>query len=343
MKRTWIALFLLAVLVGGFLVWWSRAHQDDAILAGRNKIILQLQWYPQAQFMGFYVAKAKNYYAAEGLSVDFAHGGPEVDPIKNLVSGQAQIGLATGDQVLIWSDRNKDPHLSLKAVGTVFNQSIAAFMSKPRVTLDSPQDFIGKTIGVYPTYDTENLLLALLEKHKIPQSKVKLVSFPSFLSFEDDTVQVFPSYLINEPLLAEQRGIHSPNLLRPSDHGVRFYSDTIFTTGEYYSKNQEMIRKFLRASAKGWAYAQQNPQESLDLMYQVVKGAIGTGQPQEHQAAMLREALKYIDLGPNTLTFHMDKTRWEDMEKDLFAIHRLSKMGSVDAICDFKIVEEALK
>lgn len=340
MKRTWVLLAVIAAICIGGLAWWSITKPSDNTLAGRNKVTLQLQWFPQAQFIGFYVAQAKNYYADEGLLVEFRHGGPDVDPIKAVAQGESQIGLATADQVLIWTDRNKSPQTRLKAIGTVFNRSIACFMSKTVLNIDSPQQFRGKTVGVYPSYDTENLLLALLHKHNIPESQLKVAQFPSFVQFEDDSVQVFPAYRINEPLLAQLKNI-PVNCLDPSKFGVQFYSDTIITRGEYYDQNREILKKFLRASSRGWSYAQQNPDEALKLMYQVVRGAIGEGLPKEHQAMMLNEAVKFIGAGPDNLNFFMEKSKWDSMEEDLLAIKRISRTGLVGEVCDFKIVDEA--
>jgi len=204
MKRVWPVLLVVLVIGVGLLVWQSVTLKDDTSLAGRNRVVFQLQWTPQAQFVGFFVAKAKNYYAQEGLDVEFRSGGPEVNPLRNVATGEAQIGLATGDQVLVFEDQNTDPAKELRVVGTVFKDSLACFMSHAKLNVRTPADFVGKRVGVFPSYDTEHVLLALLQSNKPPidVKSVQVVTFPSLAAFKDGSVDVFGAYAINEPIWA---------------------------------------------------------------------------------------------------------------------------------------------
>src|SRR5947209_350965 len=91
MHRKWILLSAVAILAVGVLSWVAFRTKDDIELAGANQITVQLQWTPSAQFIGFYAAKTKGFYAQEGLSVKFLHGGASTNPIEPVVNGQAQI------------------------------------------------------------------------------------------------------------------------------------------------------------------------------------------------------------------------------------------------------------
>ena len=146
MTRFWPILVLIVIVFAVGAIVYSLYVDEDASLAGRDRVVFQLQWTPQSQFVGFYVAKAKGFFAEEGLTVDFLHGGPDVDPIKNVTNGEAQIGLATADQVLVWTDQNSSPQQDLKAIGTVFNKSIAGFMSRKSLGISTPEQLRGKKL-----------------------------------------------------------------------------------------------------------------------------------------------------------------------------------------------------
>jgi len=342
MTRLWQWLGALLLGIMGALVYYAITRPSDVILAPKQKLIFQLQWTPQAQFIGFYVAKAKHYYAEEGFDVELLHGGPDINPIRSVVYSQAQIGLATADQVLLWADKNDTREHDLVAFGTVFNQSLACFMSKTSTHIIAPNDLRKKRIGVFPSYDTQHLLEALLKNHNIPESEVTIVEFPTLVQFDEGSLDVYPAYVINEPLWAKQRGIEV-DILKPDQFGIRFYSDTFIARKDYCDRNTDNIKAFLRASARGWRYAQSSPEEAMELMYEVVGGSLGEGQPRQLQAAMAAEAVKYVGAGKYSLPFVMEPSRWADMERALRGLHKLQKRDLVRRLCDFDIAEAALR
>src|SRR5258706_16181584 len=96
MKR--FSLWMLAIVAIGSvaLIFWSRN-----VTGPIPTIRVQLQWFDQAQFAGFYVAEARKYYEEEGLHVELISGGYSVPPIQRVITNNADIGIATGDQVLL--------------------------------------------------------------------------------------------------------------------------------------------------------------------------------------------------------------------------------------------------
>lgn len=333
-----LAFVVLFAIAGAFLIRQSIISPGDFTLSGKKKIRLQLQWFDQAQFAGFYVAEAKNYYLNEGLNVEIIPGGYNVNPIQRVVQGDADVGLSTGDQVLISYTNGRN----LKAIGTVFNTSLACFMSKKETKIKSPQDLIGKKVGAYRGFDTENILLSILSKHHIPAESVEIRDAGSIESFLRGELDVFPSYIINEPIVMKEKDI-AINLMYPSDFGVQFYSDTIFTTEEYYEKNKVLLEKFLKASAKGWAEAERDPKGALDI----IANRLGSGGVGQHtlayHAKQLEEALKHIRAGHKNQVFYMERSIWDSMENSLVGIGKCKRSGNIEKLCDFEIIEKALQ
>lgn len=315
-----------------FTVLWFSFDRENLNNNLNKRIRVQLQWFDGPQFMGLYMAKEKGYFDEEGLDIVLIEGGYTTNPFDRIFSDRADIGIATGDQILI----RKSNGDSLKAIGTVFNKSMGSFIAKQDV-MKNFTDIIGKNVGVYKNYDTENILLSMLYNEDIAREKVNIVQAGNIESFFKGDINVFPSYRFNEPVIAEQRGINIKQFL-PENKGVFFYSDTFFCEEKYLSENRETIIKFLRAVIRGWDYSTSNPDESLDVLINSL--ASMTEENREKAQQQLKIIFQNIGSGNNGTPLFMEKLRWLKMEKMLFKIGKIKSLGNIEALCDFDIINE---
>jgi len=308
---------------------------DDLVVAG-HPVRFQLQWFDQAQFTGFYVAADRRFYDAQGLKVEIIPGGYAINPIQSLLDGRADIALATGDQVLI----NRAKGSPIRAVGTVFDGSVACFMSRADAHIDSPASLVGKKVGVYRGFDTENVLLGLLKRHGVSPSAVNIMDAGNPEAFITGDLDVFPSYTFNEPLQMEARGI-KVSLLTPDAFGIRAYSDTVITTEAFLRDNREIVQRFLAASSKGWDEARHNPESAIEALFAISRNMTRDAGTYAHQRAMLAEALTHLrhEVGGVHSVFKMDPSRWSDMEEWLVEIQKVNKRGNVAGLCDYELAE----
>ncbi|WP_438481373.1 ABC transporter substrate-binding protein [Oleiharenicola lentus] len=337
------SLVFAIVLIAGtsLLVWYSLRSKPDRVLAGKNKVRFQLQWIDQAQFAGFYVAESKGFYNDVGLSVDLVPGAFNVNPIAKVVSRDVDIGMATGDQVL---QRSADG-LKIKAIGTVFDHSVACFVTLAESGITTTSQLRGRKVAVFPSYDTDNLLRVLLRQAKIPESEVKITGASGNISqLVSKEVDAYGAYLFNEPLELARMG-HNVRVLSPEENGVKFYSDTLITTPEYLSENRDLVVKFLRASQKGWEYARAHPEEAVQIMFQLKPQLARDAANIEGQNDMARTVVKNLQLSGTKPIFTMDPSRWRAMAESLSSVNRLPNdfEKRIDEICDYTLVEEAGK
>ncbi len=318
------------------MIYYARNCANDVERAGRTKLTIQLQWEPSAQFIGFYVSKQRGYYADEKLDVTFLHGGPDVNPISNIVQNNAEIGLATADQVLRWNDIAEEKKVII-AMGTVFYRSLAVFMVRTSSGIQNPEDLRNKRVGVFPSYDTESLLWLLLESAGIERDDVIQTNFPNFSNFEHKNLDVYGAYLINEPVLARLKGI-DVSFIDPWEKGIRFYSDTIIARKDYYLENIKTIEAFMRASLRGWNFAEENIDRALEYMEKEVGTLFGTGLPWNHQKGVAFETIKYLR-GYREKIFVMDRKIWEEMDNSLRKLGILQKPNLIEQTLDFSIAE----
>src|SRR5436853_6627074 len=118
-RRYWVGGFVLLVLAGAVWAAVGTAGAGTARRAKTDKITLQSKWVAQAQFAGYYAAKAKGYYKQMGLDVNIKPGGPDIIPETVVAGGQAQFGLDWLPSLMSSRDKGVD----LVNIAQVFTRS----------------------------------------------------------------------------------------------------------------------------------------------------------------------------------------------------------------------------
>jgi NitT/TauT family transport system substrate-binding protein len=294
-------------------------------------VSLRLQWTHQAQFAGFYVAKEHGFYKARGLDVTIGAGGIGFNVPALVATEKEDFGIWMGDQVLLAFDQQKLP---IKAIGTVFKRSLACFMVKADSGIESPKDFRGKRIGVYPGFDTETIYHELLRRYGVPQDQV--TNYPAaytLVPFIAGQVDVWPSYVINEPIVAQEQKV-PVRLLDPATFGINYYSDTIIVNERTLRERESTVKRFLEASEEGWRYALSHPEEAVDIVTKYDPSL-----DKHHQAEMLRAEAEYLNT--TDPLFEMKPATWQSMATILSQQQAISDPQSYTRLCDFTVAGKA--
>ena len=308
MKRArwlWLAAVLVLTLVGAGCGGGNEDSSGGTGTSGgaKDKVTLQLKWVTQAQFAGYYAAKAQGYYDDEGLDVDIKVGGPDIVPEQVVLGGQAEFGIDWLDNLLATRDQNGD----IVNIAQVFARSGMTEVTWKDSGLDSIASLKGKKVGVW-LGGNEHKLFAALNKNGIdPQSDVEVVAQPFdmnlFLNREVDaaaamTYNELAQVLEQEnPDTGELYTLDDLNVLKMSDQGTGALEDGVFVRGDWIQDeaNQDIATRFLKASFKGWIFCRDNPDECLQTVLDNGP-TLGEG----HQRWQLNEVNKLIwpnDLG----------------------------------------------
>lgn len=302
-KRT-IAITLLLLLLSGAVAIHFLASSRGTDPSALTKVSLRLQWLDQAQFAGFYVAAHKGFYRKRGLDVSINSGGPDFNAMTLVSSGSDTFGIWTGDQIILGISKG----LPIVPIGAIFDRSLAAFMVKTSSGIQSPKDFEGRTVGMYYGYDTETLYLELVRQFGIDRTKVRETPIQFDLTrFLSGDVDVWPSYVINQPLAAEQAGA-SVRLLTPKQFGISYYSDVLFVREDILRKSRQTVSKFLSGTIEGWQYALAHREEATDIVM-----ARSSSLNRNLQRRMLDIVAEYLNLRPGA-ELMLDAKVWESME-----------------------------
>jgi ABC-type nitrate/sulfonate/bicarbonate transport system substrate-binding protein len=265
---------------------------------------LQLNWIKNCEFAGIFLAVDKGYYKDEGIDLSLLPGGGQIDSTTVVVSGSAQIGIVSAATTLLASRSKGTP---LVAIGSTFQKSPGALVTKASSGINSPQDFIGKKIGIQNTARIS--IETILKLQKIPMDKVTLVTVTS-----DPTplitgqIDLLTSFSTNQPLTLKDKGIE-PKVFLYYDLGFKQEADVIFTTEDTLAKRPELLEGFMRATMKGWEYTARNPDEVAELVVNKYGEGLSLGQQKAQTKAGLE--LMYSDLSKEKGMFWMNKEVWD--------------------------------
>ena len=264
-----------------------------SVAQAADKLALQLQWVTQAQFAGYYVALDKGYYKDENLDVTIKPGGPDIAPPQVLAGGGADLMLNWMPSALAAREKG----LPLVNIAQPFKSSGLQLTCRKETGITSPEDFRGKTIGVW-FFGNEYPFLSWMSQLGIPTDG------------GDNGVTVLKQGFNVDPLLQKQAdcistmtyneywqvidaGISPDDLVvfKYQDQGVSTLEDGIYVLEDRLADAafQDQLVRFVRASMKGWKWAEENPDAAADI---VLDNDASGAQTEKHQRRMMGEIAK---------------------------------------------------
>nr|WP_106751578.1 ABC transporter substrate-binding protein [Pannonibacter carbonis] len=281
-----------------------------------DQLTLQLKWVTQGQFAGYYVAKDKGFYEAEGLDVTIKPGGPDIAPPQVIAGGGA-------DVIIDWMPSalaSREKGVALVNIAQPFKKSGMMLTCRKDTGITSPADLKGKTLGVW-FFGNEYPFLSWMSQLGLSTAGGA------------DGVTVLKQGFNVDPLLQKQAdcistmtyneywqvidaGISPDDLVvfKYEDQGVATLEDGLYVL-ENTLQDPAMVDKyarFVRASMKGWAYAAENPDEAADI---VLENDASGAQTEKHQKRMVGEIVKLVDGSDGKL----DMTAYERTVKSLLS------------------------
>jgi NitT/TauT family transport system substrate-binding protein len=292
-RRRWLlpllaaGLMLAAVGCGG--------DDDDGGSAGGDldPVTLQLKWVTQAQFAGYYAAQEEGYFEDEGLDVTIKPGGPDIVPEQVVLGNQAEFGINWLDSLLAFRDKGND----LVNIAQVYTRSGMTEVTWKDSGLDDITKLEGKKVGVWLGGNEHKLFAALTKNGIDPQKDVEIVAQPFTMDLLlNREVDAAAAMTYNElaqiletknPETGELYQESDLNIFKMSDLGTGALEDGIFVRGDWISNedNQDIAKRFLKASFRGWAFCRDNADECLQHVLDN-----GPTLPEGHQRWQLNEA-----------------------------------------------------
>jgi NitT/TauT family transport system substrate-binding protein len=259
----------------------------------QDKVTLQLKWVTQAQFAGYYVAKDKGFYTEENLDVTILPGGPDIAPTQVIAGGGADVVIDWMPSALAAREKG----VPLVNIAQPFASSGLMLTCTKESGITKPEDFKGKTLGVW-FFGNEYPFLSWMSQLGLPTegspegvSVVKQgFNVDPLLQKQADCISTMT---YNEYWQVIDAGIAPEDLVtfKYEDQGVATLEDGLYVLEENLQDPafvDKMVR-FVRASMKGWKWAEENPDEAAMI---VLENDETGAQTEEHQKRMMGEIAK---------------------------------------------------
>ena len=231
-----------------------------------QKIKIVLDWVPNTNHTGLYVAKDLGYFKEEGLDVEIVQP-PEGSTTALIGAGGAEFGISFQD-TLAKSFAKENP-VPVTAVAAILQHNTSGIISLKEKGIDSPKKLEGKKYATWEDNIEQAILKKLVTDDKGDFSKVKLIPYTitdvvTGLKTDVDAVWVYYAW---DGIATKRAGLQT-NFLKIRDYGeeLDYYSPVIIANNDFLKKNPEIAKKVLKAIKKGYEYAMKNPEKSAKIL-----------------------------------------------------------------------------
>lgn len=288
-------------LVGLLIISSSSCQKNNAKL---YPITVLLDWTPNTNHTGLFVAKSLSMYEKEGLSVEIiqsSEGG-----VSQLIgSGKANFGVSYQEEVTF--ARLKDiPVVSIAAIN---QHNTSGFASLKEKNILSPKDFENKKYGGWGSKVEEEILRGLMQKNKADVKKLTILSIGSadFLTSINRDVDFAWIFWGWDGINAKTKGIDLNYIsLRDQDEKLDYYTPLLIASEKTLQEKPDLVKKFLKATKDGYMYAVQHPENAALILAKENK---------EANLEFLKESQLYLSeqyLAGEKNWGTMDIKRWEN-------------------------------
>lgn len=317
MKRFLIVFSLLLVFLTG-----CNTEKEDADTSAKESelqpVTFVLDWTPNTNHTGIYVAQAEGYFEEEGLDVEIILPG-EVGAGQLISTGKADLGISYQEGLMM--ARNED--LPLVSVAAIIQHNTAGYASPVEKDITESADFEGKKFGGVGTELEQAMMESILEKDDVDFNTVDFINigesdFFTAVKRDVDFSLVYQAWTGIEAEIRDQ----DLNMIYLKDlsEGLDFYTPIVATSEQAIKEDPDMVEKFISATTKGYEFAMEKPEEAADILIDSVP---------DINAELVHESQKWLadKYQDDASEFGIQETeRWESVS-DFMIEHELVEPG----------------
>jgi len=269
-----------------------------------ESISLQLKWKHAFQFAGFYMAQEKGFYRNAGLQVDIREMQTGMDAIDELANGK--VDYALGDSGILLARANGAP---IKILAAIFQHSPLALIVRKEPTITSISDLRGKRIMMTPGMNAD-IIAALGAAGISSRDFVRQDISYDIHDLVNGNTDAFSSYITDQPHQLDLR--HIPyRIFHPRDQDIDFYGDILVTSEKEIKRHPQRVRAFIDASMRGWQYALEHIDETIDLILQKFNTQNLSREQLKFEALKTKEMI----LGDIVQIGYISEHRWQNIAR----------------------------
>lgn len=307
MKKAFI---LASLLVLGVI---SGCEKKDEIKKGQlTKVRFLLDWTPNTNHTGIYIAKERGYYKELGLDVEILPAGN--DAAIEVISGEGA-EFAIGEQEGITLAYSAHPDIDIVAVAALLQSNTSGFLVSEKSGIKSPKDMAGKQFGGNETSINKAILNHIIvkdggEKDTVKYKNVNSMDVMQGLQYGIDFEWAYAGW---DVIKAKLENKNMPFIkLTDYDRDLEFYTPVIMASNKYLNKNSDTAKKFLKATARGYEDAIKDPKSAAEILMKNAQGL---------DSALVENSQKFLGnhYKENAPYWgHMEPEVWEKLTKFLY-------------------------
>ena len=257
--------YLLFLVVSIFILVACGEKKEEAKTSELKKVDFLLDWVPNTNHTGLFVAKEKGYFAEEGIDLDIKQ--PANESTSDLIiNNKAPMGVYFQDYMT--SKLAKGAPIT--AIAAIIENNTSGIITNKNLNINSPKDLEGHRYGTWDIPIEKEMLSFIMQKDGGDLSKVELVPNTDDNSITPISNGVFdaaPVYYAWDKVMADNLGIGT-NFFYYRDYApeLNFYSPVIIANNDYLKENKDEVKKILKAIKKGYQYAIENPKEAAEIL-----------------------------------------------------------------------------
>lgn len=269
-----------------------------------TKVKVILDWTPNTNHTGLYVAKDKGYYKEEGLDVEIIQ--PSEGAVGNLIAaGKGDFGVSYQED-LTYARTSENP-LPIKAIAAIIQHNTSGFAALKSKNIKTVKDFEGKTYGGWGSPSEKAVLQAIMQKEGADFNKLKIVEMGSqdFFAATKSNIDFAWIYEGWTGIEAKLKNIPLDYIeVRKLNSDLDYYTPILIANESTLKNKPELAKKFMKATTKGYEFAMDKPEEAADIL---VKNA------PEIDKNLAVESQKYLKN-----KYKEDAPRWGEMKASVW-------------------------
>jgi NitT/TauT family transport system substrate-binding protein len=228
----------------------------------QDAVSLRLNWYLGGLHVPFYYGKERGFYKDEGIDLTINEGRGSANTVQVVAAGSDTFGLADSSSVVATAAKGAD----VKSVMSLLNSTGFSVVSLASAGIKTPKDLEGKKLAVSPGDPLGQLFRALAAHNKLDMSKISFVQVDpaaKVVAVLEKRVDALLGGADDQFFLIKYKG-EEPAALRYADHGANIVGMTILTQGAIIKGKPDLVRRFVKATARSWDESKKNPEAAVD-------------------------------------------------------------------------------
>ena len=282
-----------------------------------QKIIFTPQWLPQSQFAGYYVAQELGFYEEAGLEVEIEHTSASDNTTNRLKKGTCNAVTMNLFDAIVDIDKG------MEIVNVLQTSLHTALVIVPRNNeITQLEDLRNKRVGIWRAHYNQ-LSQIVNDDHNLDIEWVSFIQSSNL--FISGAIDATMAMIYNEAYNIHSSGFEDIKYIYLSDYGYDFPEEGIYFTKDYIEKYPEKAKAFAEASKRGWEWAHQHPEKTLDIVLKTMKNE-NLPANRQHQKWMLENVLKLqIDNETGNPTFELNEEKIDQINEILLKSNSTSK------------------